>query len=366
MAEALAYAHAQGILHRDVKPSNLLLDGQGHVWVTDFGLAKVFEGEDGLTRTGEVVGTVRYMAPERFDGRSEPRSDVYALGVTFYELLTLRPLFAESNRATDRASRASEPVRPRQLDRRIPRDLETIVLKATAKEPTAVRTAAALAEDLRRYLDGEPLLARRTSGTERAWRWARRNRLVASLLALLGLVLLGGFAGMATLWVRAEYNAGVARHHAEIARQNEDRALRQAGIAGQRAEDLRRQDYINRVNLAYRECLANNVTQALELLEGCPEDLRAWEWSYVHRQCHLELHTFRESARAVNAVAFSPDGRRVASGSGSYFDNEGTGDLVVRDAASGREVFAHRGLPGGLRAVAFSPDGRGGHGPRRR
>ncbi len=162
VAGALAYAHEQGILHRDIKPANLLLDTQGSVWVTDFGLAKAFDGEVGLTQTGDTVGTVRYMAPERFDGRSEPRSDVYSLGVTLYELLTLRLLFAESSTAKliDRVKN-DEPAAPRRLDRRIAPDLETIVRKAMAKEPLArYATAAAMAEDLRRFLAGEPVLAR--------------------------------------------------------------------------------------------------------------------------------------------------------------------------------------------------------------
>ena len=104
VAEALAYAHAQGILHRDIKPANLLLDAQGNAWVADFGLAKAFEGDDGLTQTGDIVGTVRFMAPERFDGRSEPRSDVYALGVTLYELLTLRhPVRGAESHKADRS-----------------------------------------------------------------------------------------------------------------------------------------------------------------------------------------------------------------------------------------------------------------------
>src|SRR5262249_47122984 len=113
------------------------------------------------------------------------------------------------------------------------------------------------------------------------------------------------------------------------------------------------------VNLAYRECLANNVAQALELLDGCPEDLRGWEWSYVSRQCHLDLHTFRMAGPVVNAVAFSPDGRRLAVASGSRSDHPGgAGDLVGLDLTTDREVFAHRGLAGGIRAVGFSPDGR--------
>ena len=186
VAEALAYAHKQGVIHRDIKPANLLVDASGNVWVTDFGLAKAFEGDDGLTQTGDIVGTVRFMAPERFDGRSEPRSDVYALGVTLYELLTLRTLFAESNR-TKLIERIlhEEPARPRQIDRRIPRDLETIIQKATAKEPTGrYASAAALAEDLRRFLEDEPVLARPIGTVSRLARWCRRQPRLALAVGL--------------------------------------------------------------------------------------------------------------------------------------------------------------------------------------
>jgi serine/threonine protein kinase/WD40 repeat protein len=190
VAEALAYAHRQGILHRDIKPSNLLLDPQGTVWVTDFGLAKA-EGADDLTQTGDIVGTVRFMAPERFDGRSLPQSDVYALGVTLYELLTLRPAFDDVNKARLVEKVLHEPpVPPRKLDPRIPRDLETVVLKCLAKEP-AERYASAdvLAEDVRRFLADRPILARRSTWRERTWRWCRRNPAVASLLALVASLL---------------------------------------------------------------------------------------------------------------------------------------------------------------------------------
>ena len=186
-ADALAYAHAQGICHRDIKPSNLLLDAAGVVWVADFGLAKAENGDgDGLTHTGDIVGTVRYMAPERFNGWADARSDVYALGTTLYEMLTLRPAFVDFDRLKliDRISNG--PVhKPRSIDSRIPIDLETIVLKAMARE-TSERyvSARALADDLERFLGDRTILARRSSPRERAWRWCRRNPALASLISL--------------------------------------------------------------------------------------------------------------------------------------------------------------------------------------
>jgi serine/threonine protein kinase len=146
----LSYAHARGIIHRDIKPSNLLLDTAGVVWITDFGLAKTRDSE--LTTTGDIVGTVRYIAPERLKGEDDERGDVYALGLTLYELLVLRPAFATHDRLQliDQI-KSQEPDRPRIVDSRIPRDLESIVLKATDKEvQRRYRNAEELAEDLRR------------------------------------------------------------------------------------------------------------------------------------------------------------------------------------------------------------------------
>ena len=181
VADALAYAHEQGVLHRDIKPSNLLLDIAGRVWVTDFGLAKV-EGSEGPTRTGDIVGTVRYMPPERFDGWSDHRGDVYSLGATLYELLTLHPLFGTTRQSEliEKVLRDS-PEPPRKLDPKIPRDLETIVLKAIAKEPgdRYVR-AQALGQDLERFLEDRTILARRSTTTEQCWRWCRRNPWLAA------------------------------------------------------------------------------------------------------------------------------------------------------------------------------------------
>src|SRR5262249_45032352 len=149
------------IVHRDIKPSNLLLDTEGVVWVSDFGLAKV--DDDDLTRTGDILGTLRYMAPERFRGQGDARADLYSLGLTLYELLVLRPAFDSPTRgALSEQTKAVGPPRRRSIDPRIPRDLETIVLKAVEKDARArYASAEALAEDLRRFLDDEPILARR-------------------------------------------------------------------------------------------------------------------------------------------------------------------------------------------------------------
>jgi WD40 repeat protein len=361
VAEALGYAHDQGILHRDIKPSNLMMDPRGTVWVTDFGLAKA-EGTEGLTGTGDVVGTLRYMAPERFDGRSDPRSDVYGLGATLYELLTLRPPFDEASRARliERILHDS-PVPPRGLDRRIPRDLETIVLKAMARGPRArYASASQMAEDLRRFLADRPVLARRTTATERVARWCKRNPAVAGLLALIGVLLVGGtigstaaafqFRALAKSEGRAKTMASAA---AEVARAS-------AGEARARAEELEWQLYVSRIGQAHREWQANNLSHTRELLDACPSRLRGWEWRFVRRLCHLDRLTYRGHHESPCCVAYSPDGRLVASGGGEFmFPVEpGSGELLIWDAETGRDRIALRGMRCGVRGVAFSPDGR--------
>jgi serine/threonine protein kinase/Flp pilus assembly protein TadD len=190
-AEALEYAHGQGIVHRDIKPSNLLLDMEGRLWIADFGLARV-EDSEALTRPGDILGTVRYMAPERFQGQAGPKSDVYSLGATLYELLALRPAFEQVNQgALVQQIARLEPPPLRKLDARIPRDLETIVLKAMAKDPDRrYSSAGQMAEDLGNFLADRPIRARRASWRERSWRWCRRNPMVASLLASVAVLLL--------------------------------------------------------------------------------------------------------------------------------------------------------------------------------
>ncbi|MBI5851716.1 MAG: protein kinase [Planctomycetes bacterium] len=198
VADALGYAHAQGVLHRDVKPGNLLLDAHGVVWVTDFGLAKAI-GTDALTMSGDLVGTLQYMAPEQLHGRYDARTDVYGLGLVLYELLALRPAFVDPERGSLlKKVEQGRPARPSLVRPGIPRDLETIVLEALQPDPThRYQTAADLAEDLQRFLEDRPVRARRANVVEHAWRWCRRNRLVASLAAI---ALLSVLVALVTGW----------------------------------------------------------------------------------------------------------------------------------------------------------------------
>jgi tetratricopeptide (TPR) repeat protein len=189
-AEAMAYAHAQGVLHRDIKPANLLIDEPGVVWITDFGLAKATDDE--VSRTGDVVGTLRYMAPEQFRGECNTKSDIYSLGLTLYELATLKPAFDSSDPSTlmRKVAEGNTPA-PRRLQPEIPRDLETIVLKSIACTPSdRYPSAGDLAADLRAFLEDRPIQARRVTPVERLWRWGRRNPLVAGLTSTVLVLLL--------------------------------------------------------------------------------------------------------------------------------------------------------------------------------
>jgi len=226
-AEALAYAHDQGTLHRDIKPSNLLLDDQGTVWVTDFGLARAAHAPE-VTQAGDLTGTLRYLAPERLSGQTDERGDIYSLGLTLYELLTLRPAYDETDRSAliHRVSQES-PARPRAANPAIPGDLETIILKAISREPQhRYATAAAMGHDLRRFLEDRPVMARRIGPAGRLWRWCRRNKAVASLAAST-LVLILAVAVVATVGYVRTRNA-LAREAGE-----RRRAEAVAAVAGE-------------------------------------------------------------------------------------------------------------------------------------
>jgi len=219
-AEALQYAHSQGTLHRDIKPGNLLIDEDAVVCVADFGLARAVDPAE-LSQSSEVAGTLRYMAPEQLRGVADARSDVHAIGLTLYELLTLRPAFESSHRGPGPNSRArSEPVPPRKINRAIPRDLETIVLKCLAVEPSRrYPTADALAADLRCFLQDQPIRARRASWAERGRRWCRRNPALAAVSVVAAMLLIAVAAtlvssGMRTRAAYAEATRALARAEA--------------------------------------------------------------------------------------------------------------------------------------------------------
>lgn len=214
-ASALSYAHQHETLHRDVKPGNLLLDDEGVVWMADFGLAKAIE-HNSVTWTGDIIGTLAYMAPERFEGNASALSDIYSLGLTLYELLTFERAYDGKDRVALMHRVANEDLpAPRKLNPHVPRDLETIVLKAAARNPRdRYNSAEELAEDLDCFLADRPIQARRVSNAERFVRWCRRNRAVASIAAaalfLLVTVTLAGYFRETAQRQRAEATSMLA------------------------------------------------------------------------------------------------------------------------------------------------------------
>jgi serine/threonine protein kinase/Tfp pilus assembly protein PilF len=239
-AEGLEHAHQMGIVHRDIKPANLLVDVRGNLWITDFGLARL-QSEAGPTMTGDLVGTLRYMSPEQalaIRGQVDHRTDIYSLGVTLYELLTLKPAFSGSDRQELLQQIAfEEPRPPRQLHPAVPADLEMILLKAMAKEADdRYVTAQELADDLERFLQDKPIRAKRPSLLQRTTRWARRHRnVVASAVLLLVLSVVGLAICTVFIW-REKEQTKLAFRQADGQRMVAQRHLEEANIQRGRAE----------------------------------------------------------------------------------------------------------------------------------
>jgi WD40 repeat protein/Tfp pilus assembly protein PilF len=244
-AEALACAHSHGILHRDVKPANLLVDASGTLWVADFGLAKASDADD-LTGTGELVGTLRYLAPERFAGACDARSDVYGLGATLYEMLALRPAFDETDRLRLMRQVAGGAPPLRRVAPGVPPDLETVVRKAMAADPAdRYPTAQELADDLRLFLADRPVKARRASSWERLRRWWRHNPGLAWMAAAVAGLLLAVAVGASLLSLRLSGALGRARQAEQETQRKlfdslvaQARAVHRGGRSGQRFESL--------------------------------------------------------------------------------------------------------------------------------
>jgi serine/threonine protein kinase/WD40 repeat protein len=375
-AQGLAHAHSQGILHRDVKPSNLLLDLQGTLWITDFGLAKTEGGVD-LTHSGELLGTLRYMAPERFEGKADARSDLYSLGVTMYEMLTLRPPFAGRDRVALMGQITTDtPPAPSRLAPLLPRDLETIVQKAMARDPAArYATARELAEDLRRFLESRPIKARRSSAAERLGRWCRRNPTVASLAAAVALLLLvialGSFATALRLRDELERTERAERDKTEKLWESylaQAQASRWSGRVGRRFEGLEalRNAAQIRPDLRLRnEAIAllalPDIRMAKELLEGfpagchcCTFDAAFERYARSDGQGNISVRWVADDREIVRLpgfgmhasfLKFSPDSRFLAA---IYHERAG---LRVWDVSQGKIVL-HRGV----NHMDFSPD----------
>ncbi len=350
IARAVHYAHQRGVLHRDLKPGNILLDAEGKPHLTDFGLAKLIEKESTLTRTNAIMGTPAYMAPEQARGETRDVTtgvDVYGLGAVLYEMLAGCPPFGGgTSLETIRQVLDREPRRPSLFNPEVDLDLETICLKCLEKEPDRrYASANALANDLDRWLRSEPIAARPATNVERIKKWVHRRPAVAALGAALLLAVLAGTSSVTLEWRRAESE-----------RQRAEGEWNRAELT---AESLRQNLYVANVGLALRAWEAGEAGSARELLgqqrpaKGQKGDLRTFEWRYLYGITRpQEMFTFQSKFPEIWGAAVSPNGRIFAAGS-----NDGRVQLWNLET---HQELATLNLPDevDVYTVAFSPDGK--------
>jgi WD40 repeat protein len=386
VAHAVHHAHQRGLLHRDLKPANILLDEHGEPHVTDFGLVRRVHSSAGLTQSGAIVGTPGYMAPEQAAARKDLSTavDVYSLGAILYELLTGRPPFqAETPLDVVLKLLEKEPDRPRRLNPRIDHDLETVCLKCLEKEPLRrYPSAAALAEDLERWLRGEPILARPAGGLQRVLKWARRRPALAALSAAVVLVTGLGMAGIVWKWRDARAaeaaalaeaaDAVAARGQAEQARLQAAAALVKEKAARQHVETERndKQRALVRADglrLAAEAGVARSADPALALLlalegtERAPNYLTYGALYDALRDCREE-RTLGGDGPTVRLAHFSPDGRVILTAGSNSSSAGSQRDTAIAarvwDAAGGKLLATWPGYGMDVAALDCTPDGR--------